>query len=404
MRILVFNCGSSSLKYRLMEMPGEKEITGGEAQRIGPPTAEASRIVWKNQSSTSVRSVPMRNHAGALEEVMRLLVETGNDEPDAAGHRLVHGGTLITSDTLVDDQVAADLQATTHLAPLHNPPAVETVMACRARFPGIPQAVVSDTAFHSSIPDRASAYAVPGDIRRRLGIRKYGFHGISHGYIAAEAAKLIGVRLERFSGVSCHIGTGGASLCAVIDGKSVDNTMGYSPLQGLVMSTRCGDLDPGAILHLLSAAGGNAEHVEQQLNRQSGVLGLSGCSADVRDALKASAGGRRSDRACLTTDIYTWRLRKYLGAYLMICQKPQAVIFTDSVGEEVPEVRYAACVNMEVFGLMIDRVRNFSPGPLPADIALPSSPVRILVIHANEELAIARSTYSLLAQRSACTF
>ncbi len=207
--------------------------------------------------------------------------------PDVIGHRLVNGGPTITDRSLVDAAVWAELVACQNLAPIHNPPAIATIQACRDVFPGLPQVVVSDTAFHRTIPRHAQTYAIPPAISRKLGIRKYGYHGISHQYVVTETARRMGIPLARFCAVSCHLGSGGASLCAVVNGQSIDNTMGFSPLQGLVMSTRCGDLDPGITLRLLAGAHGDKRSVERHLNHGSGVLGLSGNSADIRDAFES---------------------------------------------------------------------------------------------------------------------
>jgi acetate kinase len=255
--------------------------------------------------------------------------------------------------------------------------------------------------FHATIPDYAYTYAIPSWITHDLGIRKYGFHGISHQYVATETARLLQRPLNTLNAVSCHLGSGGASLCAIVDGKSVDNTMGYSPLQGLIMSTRCGDLDPAIALRLMALSDGDYLSVEKLLNEKSGVLGLSGKSADIRDALAAvSRPDGRTSRPELAAQIYLWRLRKYLGSYLATVGKTDAVIFTDTVGETVPAVRWAMCTNMEDFGVMLDANRNDSADQLPTDISAAASPVRIFVIATNEELSIARSTFSLLNSES----
>jgi acetate kinase len=399
MNILVLNCGSSSLKYRLISMPTETELAGGEAQRVGPPTAEPSRIIhraWNRPPQT--RITPLRNHAEAFKHVMKLLTQTKEHAPDAVGHRIVHDGGLFMAHVALDDASIAKLETINDLAPLHNPPAVDLAKTCRTLYPHLSQIAVFDTVFHATIPDYASTYAIPSWITHDLGIRKFGFHGISHQYVATEAARLLGQQpLDTLNAVSCHLGSGGASLCAIVNGRSVDNTMGYSPLQGLIMSTRCGDLDPSITLRLMALSDGDYQSVEKLLNEKSGVLGLSGKSADIRDALSASthADGNFS-RSGLAAQIYLWRLKKYLGAYLAVVGHPASIIFTDTVGETVPAVRWAMCANMEDFGVVLDANRNDSQKTLPVDIAAPASAVRILVIATNEELSIARSAYSLL--------
>ncbi|NLF39405.1 acetate/propionate family kinase [bacterium] len=400
MKILVFNCGSSSLKYRVIEMDGERELAGGEAQRIGPPTAKPSCIVRRMKGGTETLAVPMADHAGAFAEVMRLL-EHEELMPDAVGHRVVHGGSRFTASVMATAAVVDELRGLNHLAPIHNPPAIALVDACLARYPALPQVLVFDTAFHSTMPAYASAYALPQDIVQRYGIRKYGFHGTSHQYVAEEAAKMLGMPMSALTAVSCHLGSGGASLCAIRNGESVDNTMGYSPLPGLVMSTRCGDIDPAVTLRLVTLLEGDGGAVEALLNRKSGVLGLSGFSADIRDIFPAGAGGEVDGRARHTADVYLWRLRKYLGSYLAVTGDARAIIFTDTIGETVPLVRWAVCAGLEPFGVRIDAAKNANASTLPADIAAADSAVRILVILTNEELAIARNTSRVLGRMRA---
>jgi acetate kinase len=396
MNVLVLNCGSSSLKYRLIEMPGEKELAGGEAQRVGAPTAEPARIVHNGGGRERTVVVEMRDHTAAFAEVMKILGAEGQPRPDAIAHRIVHGGARFAAATIIDERVVAELEELQDLAPLHNPPATALVKGLRAIYPDLPQVAVFDTAFHATIPYRARTYALPRALSARLGIRKYGFHGTSHRYVAEEAARFLSRPLGKLSAVSCHLGSGGASLAAIVKGRSVDNTMGFSPLQGLVMSTRSGDLDPAVTLGLLARAGGDTRAVEGLLNKRSGVLGMSGASADIRDVFAGQAETSAAARA--TEQVYLWRLRKYLGAYLAVVGKADCVIFTDTIGETVSEVRQAACAGMEAFGVAIDERRNREARALPADVATDESPVRILVIRTNEELAIARSTYAALGE------
>ncbi len=403
MNVLVLNCGSSSLKYRLIDMPSETERANGEAQRVGPTTAEPSRIVYQTAGQPpQTRLVAMPDHFTAFEQILGVLAEESCPLPVAIGHRVVHGGSRFHRHTLVDDRVLEDLDAVSGLAPLHNPPAVRLIKFCRQRYPHLPNVAVFDTVFHSTIPERAHTYALPLSVREDLGIRKYGFHGISHQYVATEAARLMGRPLHKLNAVSCHLGSGGASLCAIVGGQSVDNTMGYSPLAGLLMSTRCGDLDPAVALHLLALHGGNPQEVEKLLNRKSGVLGLSGFSADIRDSL-AGDPARPGPNARLdeTVQVYLWRLRKYFGAYLATVGRPDAVIFTDTIGETIPLVRRAMCTDMRAFGIRFGDELNEQADTLPADIAAPESPVRVLVIRTNEELAIARDTAKVLCNAPA---
>ena len=400
MKVLVFNCGSSSLKYRLLLMPEAIELTGGEAQRVGPPTAKPSVILYQVGREKFTREVPMPNHAAAFEEVMKLLMDDPKLRPEAVGHRLVHGGTDFCDPTEVNAGVMAKLEKLRDLAPLHNPPAMALMYACSQRYPELPQVAVFDTAFHATIPEYARTYALPRGLRDELGIRKYGFHGTSHQFVMEEAAAFLEKPVSAFNAVSCHLGSGGASLCAIIRGRSVDNTMGYSPLQGLVMSTRCGDLDPAMIMSLLAQTQGDGRRVSALLNNQCGVLGLSGSTADIRDVLAQRASPETGDsRLEQTEQVYTWRLRKYLGAYLAVVGRPDAVIFTDTIGETVPQVRWAMASGMEAFGIRLDPRKNDSVHSYPTDVATDDSPVRLLVVRTNEELAIARQTHLTLTQR-----
>jgi len=394
MRILTFNCGSSSLKYRVIEMPTERELCAGEAQRIASRTAEPSRLVHRLGGKVETIQTPMADHADAFARVMELL---GREfVPDVAAHRIVHGGGEFDRCVRVDSATLKRLEAVSDFAPIHNPPAIRLMRACSERHPDLPQVAVFDTAFHATIPPRAATYALPRDLCTALGIRKYGFHGISHHYVAGEAARTLGKPLERLNAVSCHLGSGGASLCAIVAGRSVDNTMGFSPLQGLVMSTRCGDLDPALPLRLVAHRSARPAEIERELNERSGVLGLSRISSDLRDVLRgAQEPGDRALDLRQAASVYLWRLRKYLGAYLAVVHPADAVIFTDTLGETVPEVRHAACIGMEAFGLKLDVSRNLSARNLPADVATDDSLVRVLVIATNEELAIAREAYRL---------
>ena len=398
MNILVFNCGSSSLKYKLVRMPGEEELMGGEAQGVGPPTEKQPRVVHHSAHGMRVvEKVVIPDHTSALAAIHSVVSEDCAVKPDAIGHRIVHGGGVFAEPVIASDAVLNKLSAFSGLAPIHNPPALALIRACATVYPGIPQGLVFDTAFHSSMPEFAHSYALPRILREEKGIRKYGFHGISHQYVAGRAARFLHRPMGRLKAVSCHLGSGGASLCAINNGKSFDTTMGYSPLQGLMRSTRCGDLDPAIPIELTFLKEGNIGSVEHILNKQCGVLGVSGISSDIRDIIRGPNGNGVEAERLETARLYLWRIRKYLGAYITVLGGVQAVIFTDSVGEEIPEVRYAVCADMGVFGIDLDPDKNLHPGQLPVDVSAEGSPVRILVIHTEEELAIARLLYETLS-------
>ena len=395
MRIIVFNCGSSSLKYRLINMPGETELAAGEAERVGPKTALPGCIHHQAWGQKEDHTLDMPDHGAAFTAVMKLLERDSRLVPEAIGHRMVHGGAIFKDHVIVDEAAFAHLEEVQDLAPIHNPPALRLLAACRQLYPKLPETVVFDTAFHSTIPPAARTYALPAKLARTHGFRKYGFHGTSHQYVAQEAAELLGIPMPELRAVSCHLGSGGASLCAIVNGKSVDNTMGYSPLQGLVMSTRSGDLDPAIALGLVARAQGDSRAVESMLNRRSGLLGLSGVSADIRD-LFAPADGAPDETIGRAAQVYLWRIRKYLGAYLLVTERPHCIIFTDTIGEKLPAVRWAVTAGLEALGVVLDPVKNTAGLPLPVDLAAAASRVRILAIATNEEVAIARASFALL--------
>ena len=329
---------------------------------------------------------------------MKLFMNDKKMIPQAVGHRIVHGATLFTEPTIINDKELQQLKTIEHLAPLHNPPAMRLMEACKQLYPDLPQIAVFDTAFHATIPDYAYTYSLPKQLTNELDIRKYGFHGTSHQFVVEEAAKMLNKPMEKVNAVSCHLGSGGASLCAVVNGKSIENTMGFSPLQGLVMNTRCGDLDSTIALRLINQKKGDIKEVETLLNKKSGILGLSGVSADIRDIFshKWSYSCDSEDTIHLTAQIYLWRIKKYLGAYLTLVGNPDAIIFTDTIGETIPFARWSVCTNMEVFGIKLDFYKNKNAINLPIDISENESPVRAFVIQTNEELAIARLTHRKL--------
>ncbi|MBN1605677.1 MAG: acetate/propionate family kinase [Polyangiaceae bacterium] len=403
MKILVLNCGSSSLKYRLIDMPGERELVSGEAQRVGPKTAQNSRIVQRENGREEVIEADLPDHASAFVAIHSVLARNPELEAELLAHRLVHGGALFSNDAFVDDAALGMLEQTLPLAPIHNPPAVRLIGACHRLFPELAQVAVFDTVYHATIAPAAREYALPRRYVAELGFRKYGFHGTSHAYVVERTAEVLGIPLTELDAVSCHLGSGGASLCAVVRGRSVDNTMGFSPLQGLVMSTRSGDLDPAVTLRLLARASGDTGAVDDLLNRKSGMLGLSGVSADLRDVLALAREPTASDdaRQRRALDVYLWRLKKYLGAYLALVGSPRAIVFTDTIGELVPAVRWAVCSGLEVFGVRLDPRRNEQAKTLPAELSAPDSRVRVFAIATNEELAIARRSYALCLRPAA---
>jgi acetate kinase len=397
MRIVVFNCGSSSLKYRLIDMPSETELAAGEAERVGPKTALPGCIHHTALGEKEDHPMDMPDHGTAFSAVMKLLERDSRLVPEAIGHRMVHGGAIFGDHVIVDESAFQRLHDVQNLAPIHNPPALRLLDACRQLYPKLPETVVFDTAFHSTIGPAARGYALPHQLARSQGFRKYGFHGTSHQFVAEEAARFLGIPMSELRAISCHLGSGGASLCAIVNGHSVDNTMGYSPLQGLVMSTRSGDLDPAIALSLVARAQGDSHAVESMLNRKSGLLGLTGISADIRDLVK-SGSSTESDGLSRAAQVYLWRIRKYLGSYLAVTERPHCIIFTDTIGEKIPYVRWAVTSGLDALGVILDPKKNAEATTLPVDLSAPQSRVRILAIATNEEVAIARASYTLLCR------
>ena len=394
MNIFVFNCGSSSLKYKVLSMPSEKELCGGEVQRIASKTAEPSRIVHAINGNKYIIVKRINSYVGAFNAVMKIVEENTDITIDIFAHRLVKGGHVIIGDMFLDEIAYLTLDDGKEFAPIHNPPIIEIIKECKNKYPQIPQAVILDTSFHSTIPDYASIYPVPKKLREELGIKKYGFHGISHQYVSEGAAAYLNIPIDNFNAVSCHLGSGGASLCAIKGGKSIDNSMGFSPLQGLVMSTRCGNIDPSVVLKMAAYSEGNFSKVNKILNKKSGILGLSGISSDIRDIINKT---KIDDiKAQTTFEVYLWRIKKYLGSYLSIIGNTDALIFTDTIGESVPVVRELICKEMNYFGIVLDEESNKSATEFPSDIASAESKIHIIVIKTNEELSIAKRTYQLL--------
>jgi len=401
MKILVLNCGSSSLKYKLVQMPNSQILAKGEAQRVGPPTALPSNIIHESDNQSITITKQMSSHPEAFVEIMKILNSDSTKTPDAIGHRIVHGGEYFSKPTIITDSTLETLNKVQDLAPIHNPPSIKLISACIKSYPDLPQVAVFDTAYHSTIPKHAFSYAIPKYIMQKYGLRKYGFHGTSHEYVAEQAANFLNVPISRLNAISCHLGSGGASLCAIKNGKSIDNTMGYTPLQGLVMSTRSGDIDPAVVLRLLTMNYGNGEPVLSLLNKNSGILGLSKTTSDIRDIISClSKDNLPESKDKLAVEIYLWRLKKYLGSYLATVGNAKAVIFTDTIGESSPEVRFALCSGMQCFGMQIDYNKNITLNKYPGDVSAPSSKIRILVIKTDEELAIARKTYQTLIEKN----
>ena len=399
MNIFVVNSGSSSIKYQLFRWPDEQPVCSGLVERIGSGQAVITHKVFAPAAAPTEqrRTLPLPDHEAGLLEVVRLLTEAPGGvirdpaEIAVVGHRVVHGGESFAAATLITAEVKAEIKRLFGLAPLHNPANYLGIEVAERVFRQARQVAVFDTAFHQTLPEYAFRYALPTALYTEQRIRKYGFHGTSHQYVAAQAAAYLGQPQARL--ITIHLGNG-CSMAAVRGGKSLDTSMGFSPLAGLVMGTRSGDLDPAVLLHLLGPLGYTVEQVGTLLNKESGMLGLAGAN-DMRDLGAALAAG--DARAALAYDLYAYRIRQYIGAYAATLGGLDALVFTAGVGENDALVRSRVCQNMDFFGLQLDEVKNQARVPGLRDLSAPAARARILVIPTNEELEIARQSAELVA-------
>jgi len=396
MNILVLKCGSSSLKYQLINMETEAVMAIGICERIG---IEGSQIKHtpENKEKVIIKS-DIPNHTEAVQFVINALIDGKHgviksmDEISAVGHRVVHGGEFFTDSVIIDKKVEAAIIACTDLAPLHNPANLAGIHACKAIMPNVPMVAVFDTAFHQTMPEKAYLYALPYEYYEKHKIRRYGFHGTSHKYVAYRTAEFLNKNIEDLKIVVCHLGNG-ASVCAVNAGKSVDTSMGLTPLEGLVMGTRSGDLDPKIADFIADKEGITHEEVMDILNKKSGVLGLSGLSSDFRDLEEAVAAG--NERAIMTMDVFEYRVAKYVGAYAAAMNGVDAVVFTAGLGENNYLVRKGICDYLGYLGVVVDDKLNACRSK-ERDFSAESATTHSVVIPTNEELMIARETENLV--------
>lgn len=396
MKILVINTGSSSLKYQLVDTINEKVMAKGLCERIGIDNSFLKH--GNDRGNVVIIEKDMYNHKVAIEMVIKALTddEVGviSDMSDisAVGHRVVHGGEKFHDSVVIDDEVLRALKDCIELAPLHNPPNITGIMACREVMPQTPMVAVFDTAFHQTLPKFAFMYALRYEAYTKYGIRKYGFHGTSHKYVAQRAAQMMGRPIEETKIITCHLGNG-ASLCAVMNGRSVDTSMGFTPLDGLAMGTRCGRLDPAVIPYLMEKENMDHKQINDYLNKRSGLLGISGVSSDFRDILEAAEKG--NDRAQLAIDMFSYRVKKYIGEYAAVLNGPDCIVFTAGIGEWNKVVRRQSLKGLDYLGIEIDEHKNDIVGE-EVELTTPSSKTRVFVIPTNEELAIARETYEVM--------
>ena len=398
MKILVLNCGSSSIKYKLFDMDKNDVIAQGGIEKIGMK-GSFLKLTDKNGEKVVIeKEIP--EHTVGVKFIFEVL--TGSqygvikslDEINAVGHRMVHGGEKFNKSVLLTPDVLEAFAACNDLAPLHNPANLKGVNAVSELLPNIPQVGVFDTAFHQTMPDYAYLYAIPYELYQKYGVRRYGFHGTSHRFVSGEIFKYLNMPVEGSKVITCHIGNGG-SITAVKDGKSVDTTMGLTPLEGIMMGTRSGDIDGGAVTFLMEKEGLDSTGMSNLLNKKSGLLGISGVSSDMREVTASMEAG--NERAALAKKMYAYRIKKYIGAFAAAMGGVDVIIFTGGVGENRHEVREAVCENMEFLGIKLDKEQNakimFGKDGI---ISTPDSKVKVVVLPTDEELMIAQDTLALI--------
>lgn len=381
MIILVINCGSSSAKYQLFNVEKKRSLARGVVERIGQPGA---RLTHQPDGGVFKKNVKCHDHYKAIEIIVDALIDKGHgvisskSSIDGIGHRVVHGGEEFKSSTLIDGRVIGSIEKFSELAPLHNPPSLAGIKACAKILPDVPQVAVFDTSFHQTMPDTAYIYGLPYSYYKKYGIRKYGFHGTSHRFVSEEAARILKRPISELKLVTCHLGNG-CSMAAVDGGRSVDTSMGFTPLEGLLMGTRSGDLDPAVVLYILEKEGLPPHKVNDILNKKSGFLGISGVSNDMRDILKKARGdGQEAGRCKLALDIFSYRIKKYIGAYQAAMGGLDAVVFTAGIGEHNP--------------WLLKRIANELKNVV-------SKRVKFFIIPTNEELMIAKDTVAIIKRK-----
>ena len=399
MNILVINAGSSSLKFQLFDMESEKVIAKGNCEKIG---LEGSFIGYKTTGDKKELFVKLENHKDAVENVFKILTDSKEgvikdvSEISAVGHRFVQGGWLFDKSELFDQETVRKLNMLTELSPLHAHANMAGYLGCAQIMPNTPQVVVFDTSFHATMPAKAYMYGIKYEDYENYHVRKYGFHGTSHRYVLGETAKLLGKSPEELNIITVHLGNG-SSITAINNGKSVDTTMGLTPLEGLIMGTRSGDLDPTVVSYLGKKKNMNAEEVVNYLNKQCGILGVSGVSSDMRELNEAIVNGNK--RARLALDMLIYRVKKYIGSYMAVLGKVDAIVFTGGIGENQEDLREEALKDMEMFGIEIDVDKNnHLPRGTTEEISTPNSKIRVFRIPTDEELLIARDTKEIVSK------
>ena len=399
MIILVLNCGSSSVKYKLFDMSKQEVMAQGGVEKLGLPGSFLKFTLPSGEKVVLEKELP--EHNVAIQFILSTLTDNkygclkSLNEIDAVGHRVVHGGEKFSSSVRITNEVIGKVVECIDLAPLHNPPNLKGIRAMDAIIPGIPQVAVFDTAFHQTMPDYAYMYGLPYSLYKKYGIRRYGFHGTSHRFVSQRACDVLGVPYEKQRIITAHICNGG-SITAIKDGKSIDTTMGLTPVEGLLMGTRCGDVDAGALSFIMDKEGLNAAGLSDLINKQSGVMGLSSISSDMREIEAAIEDGDK--KAILTMNVYNYRIKKYIGAYAAALGGLDLLIFTGGVGENQWSTRTAVCREMEFMGIKLDEAKNDHMRGQEMIISTPDSKVTVMVVPTDEELTIAKDTLEILSK------
>lgn len=403
MNILVLNCGSSSIKYQFIEAEKRKTLASGGVERVGMSGATLTNIRHDGDEIRIAGEIV--DHTSGIEYILAVLLSKNHgviekkSDIHAVGHRVVHGGETFSTSVLITNDVTKILRDNIELAPLHNPHNLRGIAACEVNLPGIPQVAVFDTAFHQKMPKRAYLYGIPYSLYLQYKIRRYGFHGMSHRFVAERAAAMLGKDQSALRLITCHLGNG-CSMAAIDRGISIDTSMGFTPLEGLLMGTRCGDIDPSVILFVMGKEGLSLGEANTLLNKHSGLQGISGVSNDMREIIAEMKNGDKKSTNAF--DVFTYRVRKYIGAYAAAMGGVDAVVFTGGIGENSPDVRAACCTGLEFLGISIDGALNTSLRE-ERNISAPQSTTAVLIIPTNEELVIAIDTMEIVKGKEATT-
>jgi acetate kinase len=399
LKVLVLNCGSSSVKFQLINMSNEDVLASGIAERL-----ELSQpfIKFKFINKNFTKEYDALDHSTAISEILdvvthgRFGVISNKNEISAVGHRVVHGAEHFTESVLITDETIKQIDACIDIAPLHNPHNLKGILVCKELLPGIPQVAVFDTAFHQTMEDYVYTYALAYKFYEKYRFRRYGFHGTSHFYVAHKAAEIVGTNIHELKIITCHLGNG-ASVAAVKYGKSIDTSMGFTPLEGLIMGTRCGDVDPAMVLFIMEKEGLSPHECDSLMNHECGLIGISGISSDMRDLIKAFNDG--NDRARLALQMYSYRIRKYIGMYSASMNGVDVIVFTGGIGENAVLIRSMCCTDMEYLGVEFDEKKNEKTVGVSGELTTQDSKVKVLCVPTNEELVIARDTARIVNEK-----